>query len=643
MSNVGRVGQATRKAGSPAEVPREPFCEPASQASPADKELILAELQRVLASPDFDATDRNRKFLSYIVSETLAGRAERLKGYSIALAVFSRPETFDAATDPIVRVEAGRLRRSLDYYYGTTGGADSVHIEIPKGGYVPRFFRQVDASGRENAGRERADVASEHEASQPLAVKALEAGRDATEPTAAGAGALHALRRLPRWAAASFLGIVILAGALLALGLDHDKSQVSDLAWQRPGGPYRPSVLVLPFTAAPGTDNYLAVGITDEIINRLVPFQELSVFDGFATAFLQNASSPADWNRVGADYALEGTVRKSSDKIGISARLVDARTHRFIWAGNEEHEAGASGATATLQGIAARLAAAIGQRRGLVLSAVPPPVLSENYASFDCILRADSYMRQPSRDAHLTVRSCLEEAVRSDADYAEAWIDLAIIRLDEERYRFNRGTADDAEILNDALLSAQRAIALEPTNAHTHEAMGWIHWRRNSLDLARTEAEAAVSLNPNEPDLLWMLGLFLANGFGEWRQGIELSQRAIDLSAYPPSQYYSVLIEDALRRDDLATAVKYVDQMNPGGFYLMQGLAAAVYALADRRFDAQLALLRLMALKPDFAGDIQSQLYKRHLPDDVAQKILQGLRQAGLPASVISSSAAETN
>jgi len=50
-----------------------------------------------------------------------------------------------------------------------------------------------------------------------------------------------------------------------------------------------------------------------------------------------------------------------------------------------------------------------------------------------------------------------------------------------------------------------------------------------------------------------------------------------------------------------------------------------------------------MALKPDFAGDIQSQLYKRHLPDDVAQKILQGLRQAGLPASVISSSAAETN
>src|SRR5262249_41382739 len=158
----------------------------------------------------------------------------------------------------------------------------------------------------------------------------------------------------------------------------------------------------------------------------------------------------------------------------------------------------------------------IAERRGLVLSTTPTATSSENYRTFDCILRADSYMRRPSRDAHLMVRACLEDAVRTDADYAEAWLDLAFVRLDEERFGFNRGTASDAEILNDALIAAQHAIALEPTNAHTHEAMAWIHWRRNSLDLARAEAEVAVSLNPNEPDLLWMLGLFLANGFGDW-------------------------------------------------------------------------------------------------------------------------------
>jgi len=241
------------------------------------------------------------------------------------------------------------------------------------------------------------------------------------------------------------------------------------------------------------------------------------------------------------------------------------------------------------------------------------------------------------------VRACLEDAIRTDADYAEAWLDLAFVRLDEERFGFNRGTASDAEILNDALIAAQHAIALEPTNAHTHEAMAWIHWRRNSLDLARAEAEVAVSLNPTEPDLLWMLGLFLANGFGDWPKGIELTQRAISLSRSPPGQYYSVLIEDALHRDDVATAAKYADQMNPGEFFLMHGLSAAVYALADRQIDAKMALVRLLALKPDFSGDIQSQLYKRHLPDDVAQKILLGLRKAGLPASVVSSSAAKTN
>ena len=72
---------------------------------------------------------------------TLAGRGERLKGYSIALEVFGRPETFDPVADPIVRIEAGRLREKLRCYYDTYGCKDHVRITLPRGTYRPAWRR----------------------------------------------------------------------------------------------------------------------------------------------------------------------------------------------------------------------------------------------------------------------------------------------------------------------------------------------------------------------------------------------------------------------------------------------------------------------------------------------------------------------
>jgi adenylate cyclase len=79
------------------------------------------------------------KFIGFVVNEALEGRASQLKGYTIAVAVYGRSESFDPQIDPIVRVEAGRLRRALAHYYLTTGKNDPVRIEIPKGGYIPTF------------------------------------------------------------------------------------------------------------------------------------------------------------------------------------------------------------------------------------------------------------------------------------------------------------------------------------------------------------------------------------------------------------------------------------------------------------------------------------------------------------------------
>ena len=87
--------------------------------------------QRILASPDFNVPERARAFLEYVVTETLSGRADRIKAYSIAIEVFGRGASFDPQSDPVVRIEAGRVRRGLERYYLTAGRSDPISSPRP--------------------------------------------------------------------------------------------------------------------------------------------------------------------------------------------------------------------------------------------------------------------------------------------------------------------------------------------------------------------------------------------------------------------------------------------------------------------------------------------------------------------------------
>lgn len=107
-----------------------------SQLEPA---AIRAQVERILDSTEFHVSERNRRFLRYVTAETLVGRGAEIKAYSIACNVYGRPPSFDPGADPIVRIEAGKLRKSLERYYLTAGANDALRVEIPKGSYVPTF------------------------------------------------------------------------------------------------------------------------------------------------------------------------------------------------------------------------------------------------------------------------------------------------------------------------------------------------------------------------------------------------------------------------------------------------------------------------------------------------------------------------
>jgi len=106
-----------------------------------------AALARILASHEFKSVPQLRAFLDYIVTAQLDGRQREIKGYSIAVNALGRDASFDPVSDPIVRVEAARLRRRLAEYYSGTGATDPVSITVPKGSYLPVLSsRQPDTS-----------------------------------------------------------------------------------------------------------------------------------------------------------------------------------------------------------------------------------------------------------------------------------------------------------------------------------------------------------------------------------------------------------------------------------------------------------------------------------------------------------------
>jgi Tol biopolymer transport system component len=114
-------------------------------------DVVEAQLARMLDSQTFRSAERSKALLRFVVLEALAGRANRLKDYTLGVEVLGRGDQFDPRTDPIARVEASRLRSRLELYYATEGSTDPLRILLPKGGYVPAFEPRTPPSAAEAA------------------------------------------------------------------------------------------------------------------------------------------------------------------------------------------------------------------------------------------------------------------------------------------------------------------------------------------------------------------------------------------------------------------------------------------------------------------------------------------------------------
>ena len=129
---------------------------PETSANPSEVRL---QLERILASKGFANAERMSRFLRFAVEHTLENRAAELKEYVIGVEVFDRTGSYDPRLDPVVRVEARRLRSKLASYYEEEGKADALLIDFPKGAYVAVFRNRTETTRTPAASQKRSTIA----------------------------------------------------------------------------------------------------------------------------------------------------------------------------------------------------------------------------------------------------------------------------------------------------------------------------------------------------------------------------------------------------------------------------------------------------------------------------------------------------
>jgi len=559
---------------------------------------IRVQLNRILASPEFPAAGHGHAFLRYVVNETLAGRADRIKGYSIAIEVFNRDDGF-TQDDPVVRIEAGRLRRTLERYYFTAGQNDAVRIDIPKGKYVPFFTWNA-----------------------PMA----EPAQFDAQPVVVPPG-LAGYRGSPLLI---LTGAFILACAVVfALWMVGPRDMpVRDAAAIEPDGP---TLVVAPFAnLGDGPESKLyTLGITEELLTALPRFKEIKVFGRETSKSLPSEVDPTQIrNELGARFLLAGGVRVSDHRVRVTARLLDIKSDTILWSETYDGDMDSRKLFDIQSDVANKVATAVAQPYGIIAqtdAANPPP---DDLDAYGCTLRFYAYRAQLSVEMHAKVRDCLESTVARFPTYATAWAMLSIIYLDEDRYRYNP-RSDTSSPLERSLLAARRAVEMEPDNMRALQAMMTALFFNQQLDESLRVGEQALALNPNDTEFLGEFGVRLAMG-GQWQRGAAMLDRALAFNPGGAGYYHGNRALAAFVLGDDKTSLTEIRQANLQKFPLFHLVAAIIFAQNGLIDEAKSEGDAFVASRPTFMPNIEEELSKRNILGEHRERMLAGLRKAGL-------------
>ncbi len=539
-------------------------------------ESVRTELARILASETFAQSESLKRFLRHVVEAKLEGKKDELKELTLGTEVFERGDSYDPRIDPVVRVQATRLRSKLRDYYQSEGQRDEVVIELPKGSYVPAF----GARGK----------AVELEASS---------------------------NRRRRWllaAAMASIPLLLIAGALFR-GRAPSATVAAELR----------SIAVLPFAdMSPDSDHeYYGDGLAEEITTTLGGVGGLSVVP--RTSAFRFRASDRDLNAIaselGADAVLQGSVRRSGDTLRIQVQLLDGRDGRQIW--TRTYDRPASDAFKIQAEIARSVADAVRKRLDVVPGEdqryVPtagayedylratferekntPSSLSRSIEYFDSALDKDpdyapahaglvqSYVLNllwgfsPPRDTREAAREASERALSLDGENAEALAAAALYRM---IYEWDFAGAEAA---------LKRGLSEEGRDTSgLHLVRGLLHATGGRLDEASREMEEAERRLPRSP-IAKHLRAAIAFQHGDLEEARAQTASLLEWAPdYPFARLLLSRIEQKLGRFEEAEEALGSFERSVPGTSLGLGSRAVLLAQSGREEEARALLSQL--------------------------------------------------
>ena len=576
--------------------------------SESDQKAIREQLVRILNSGPFHQSQRRQRFLEYLVNETLAGRGERLKGYNVALEVFDRPETFDPTVDPLVRIEAARLREKLREYYGTDGQGDPIHIDLPKGTYTPQIeFRQPATPGTR---LDRPDATTPDRPLDPSQ------GSVASQPRA-------------RKTSFGVLAASIIAVLLVLL------AGFSAWRWWVPSTPLseKASIAVLPFESVgndPKWDRF-ADGITEDIVTDLSHSKDLFVVARNSTEVYKD--KPADVRSVGRDlgvhYVLEGSIQPLGDQIRVTAQLIDTRTGGHVW--SNRYDRPATDLFNVQSDVTEKIAATLTGYEGAVAEAErslvrrkPPSDLT----AYETYLLGMEAKHRVTKEGLEEAERLFRKALEIDPQFARAYVGLVWVRF----YLIDLGLAPSIdEEVSKMMEEAEKAVQLDPNDGETHLALGQAYGYQGKAEQALAEYAKAETLAPSNADLLLIVAWNIVQ-FGESGRALSLAEQALKLNPNYPDWYNQGLSLVFFFGEQYDKSVKYrLFVKKP--LALDYAFLAMANAYLGRTGDAETAAANVTKLDPTWIAERYLSQAGGYAERE-AELFVNGARKAGVPDCV---------
>ena len=572
---------------------------------PIAESEIRAELARILESKEFSRTKRVGSFLRFIVEETLADRGDRLKAFTIAHEVYGRDETFDSRTDTIVRVEAGRLRHRLSDYYQAEGRNDPVLIELPKGGYTPRFTSKEGA-----------------------------ASKTAIHAQASDATLVASPRRN-----LSKIGVVLVLTIIVALSawifLTKDKQTAlnsSDVIIDNPTQSSKLFLAVLPLTtlADDPVEDRLAAGLVEAIVTDMAKLSGLSVMAHASLLNLDERSVNLSTIRqdFGATHALRGSLERKDDLIRVNVQLVDLDNKTTIWADRLD------GKVQNILDLQDVLAERIVNHLAVNVSRYEQTRLSKRHTGNPeafALYRQALVLMLPPNDIQrvVTARNMFQRIIEIDPDFGGGYAGVSFTH--SVTALFLKAEDPDRELKKGINLSL-KAIEVDPEFGMGYVTLAFAYAMSGRQDEALFNARRAVAIQPGDAFTQFVYGMCLTLS-GKPHEAITPLSEAIRLDpAEPRTPYRNVLGIAHYSAGEYSLAAKLFDENlsneGPTGPH-MDAFRAAAYAKLGKEEEARSIINNFIHSHPEFPVD--AWLAKWHRTRDDLSVTMDSLYRLGLP------------